>query len=91
MYFDMFFIQWHHLAKKDLWNKVYVIITMIMKSRIAVVWDIKLYSLIQLRQHFSEHTACIFIAYLHSLLFSTETGDSIFLQNCETFLQDYIV
>jgi hypothetical protein len=24
MYFDMFCIQWHHLAKKDLWNKVYV-------------------------------------------------------------------
>jgi hypothetical protein len=25
MYFDMFYIQWHHLAKKDLWNKVYMI------------------------------------------------------------------
>jgi hypothetical protein len=24
MYFDMFYIQWHHLAKKDLWNKVYM-------------------------------------------------------------------
>jgi hypothetical protein len=23
-YFDMFYIQWHHLAKKDLWNKVYM-------------------------------------------------------------------
>jgi hypothetical protein len=22
MYFDMFYIQWHHLASKDLWNKV---------------------------------------------------------------------
>jgi hypothetical protein len=21
-YFDMFYIQWHHLAKKDVWNKV---------------------------------------------------------------------
>jgi hypothetical protein len=25
MYFDMFYIQWHHLAKKDLWNKVYIL------------------------------------------------------------------
>jgi hypothetical protein len=24
MYLDMFYIQWHHLAKKDLWNKVYM-------------------------------------------------------------------
>jgi hypothetical protein len=24
MYFDMFYIQWHHLAKKDLWNKIYL-------------------------------------------------------------------
>jgi hypothetical protein len=24
MYFDMFHIQWHCLAKKDLWNKVYM-------------------------------------------------------------------
>jgi hypothetical protein len=23
MYFDMFYIQWHHFAKKDLWNKAY--------------------------------------------------------------------
>jgi hypothetical protein len=23
MYSDMFYIQWHHLAKKDLWNDVY--------------------------------------------------------------------
>jgi hypothetical protein len=23
MYFDMFYIQWHRLAKKDLWNKEY--------------------------------------------------------------------
>jgi hypothetical protein len=23
MYFDMFYIQWHHLAKEDLWNKLY--------------------------------------------------------------------
>jgi hypothetical protein len=26
MYFDMFYIQWHHLAKKDLWNEVYIYI-----------------------------------------------------------------
>jgi hypothetical protein len=25
MYFDMFYIQWHHLAKKDLWNKAYIL------------------------------------------------------------------
>jgi hypothetical protein len=24
MYFDMFYIQWHDLTKKDLWNKVYM-------------------------------------------------------------------
>jgi hypothetical protein len=24
MYFDMFYIQWHHLTKKDLWNKAYM-------------------------------------------------------------------
>jgi hypothetical protein len=24
MYFDMFYIQWHHLPKRDLWNKVYM-------------------------------------------------------------------
>jgi hypothetical protein len=24
IYFDMFYIQWHHLVKKDLWNKVYM-------------------------------------------------------------------
>jgi hypothetical protein len=24
MYFDMFYIQWHRLARKDLWNKVYM-------------------------------------------------------------------
>jgi hypothetical protein len=24
MCFDMFYIQWHHLAKTDLWNKVYI-------------------------------------------------------------------
>jgi hypothetical protein len=24
MYFDIFYIQWHHLAKKDLWNKVHM-------------------------------------------------------------------
>jgi hypothetical protein len=24
MYFDMFYIQWHHFAKKDLWNKIYM-------------------------------------------------------------------
>jgi hypothetical protein len=23
IYFDMFYIQYHHLAKKDLWNNVY--------------------------------------------------------------------
>jgi hypothetical protein len=27
--FDMFYIQWHHLAKKDLWNKVYIIVIII--------------------------------------------------------------
>jgi hypothetical protein len=26
MYFDMFYIQWHHLAKRDLWNRVYIIL-----------------------------------------------------------------
>jgi hypothetical protein len=25
MYLDLFYIQWHHLAKKDLWNKVYIL------------------------------------------------------------------
>jgi hypothetical protein len=25
MYFDMFYIQWHHLTKKDLWNKIYIL------------------------------------------------------------------
>jgi hypothetical protein len=25
MYFDMFYIQWHCLAKKDVWNKVHMI------------------------------------------------------------------
>jgi hypothetical protein len=24
MYFNMFYIQWHHSAKKDLWDKVYM-------------------------------------------------------------------
>jgi hypothetical protein len=24
IYFDMFYIQWHRLAKEDLWNKVYM-------------------------------------------------------------------
>jgi hypothetical protein len=24
MCFDMFYIQWHHLAKKDLWDEVYM-------------------------------------------------------------------
>jgi hypothetical protein len=24
MYFDMFYIEWHRLARKDLWNKVYM-------------------------------------------------------------------
>jgi hypothetical protein len=28
MYFDMFYMQWHHLAKKDLWNKVCMIMIM---------------------------------------------------------------
>jgi hypothetical protein len=28
MYFDMFYIQWNHLAKKDLWNKVHMIMLM---------------------------------------------------------------
>jgi hypothetical protein len=28
MYFDMFYIQLHCLAKKDLWNKVYMIMTL---------------------------------------------------------------
>jgi hypothetical protein len=27
-YFDMFYIQWHHLAKKDIWNKVHMNINM---------------------------------------------------------------
>jgi hypothetical protein len=26
MYFDMLYIQWHRLAKKNLWNKVYIIV-----------------------------------------------------------------
>jgi hypothetical protein len=25
MYFDIFYIQWHHLAKEDLWNKIYIL------------------------------------------------------------------
>jgi hypothetical protein len=25
MYFDMVCIQWHHLAKNNIWNKVYMI------------------------------------------------------------------
>jgi hypothetical protein len=25
MYLHMFYIQWHHLVKKDLWNKVYIL------------------------------------------------------------------
>jgi uncharacterized membrane protein len=34
MYFDMFYIQLHHLPRKDLWNKVYeyIIITIIIKT-----------------------------------------------------------
>jgi hypothetical protein len=25
MYFDMYYIQWHHLPNKDLWNKAYIL------------------------------------------------------------------
>jgi hypothetical protein len=25
LYFDMFYIHWHHLAKMDLWNKEYIL------------------------------------------------------------------
>jgi hypothetical protein len=25
MHFNMFYIQWHHLAKKDLWNIAYIL------------------------------------------------------------------
>jgi hypothetical protein len=28
MYFDMFFIQWHHLVEKDPLNRVYMIVIM---------------------------------------------------------------
>jgi hypothetical protein len=34
MYSDMFYIQWHNLAKKDLWNKVYM--NMTMKLRVSI-------------------------------------------------------
>jgi hypothetical protein len=32
MYFDMFCIQWYHLEKKDLWNKVYMNMNMTNKD-----------------------------------------------------------
>jgi hypothetical protein len=28
MYIGMFYIQWHHLAKNDLWNRVYMNVNM---------------------------------------------------------------
>jgi hypothetical protein len=45
MYFDMFYIQWRRLAKKDVWNKVYMIMTLQWVSAlkhdcIALVCDI---------------------------------------------------
>jgi hypothetical protein len=33
MYSDIFYIQWNHLAKKDLWNKVYKIRLFKQKSK----------------------------------------------------------
>jgi hypothetical protein len=30
-YFDMFYIQWHHLAKKAVWNKVHMNMNINMK------------------------------------------------------------
>jgi hypothetical protein len=30
-YFDMFYIQWHHLSKKDVWNKVHLNMNMNVK------------------------------------------------------------
>jgi hypothetical protein len=37
MYFDMFYIQWHCLAKKDLWNKVFIIIIIIVIVIIIII------------------------------------------------------
>jgi hypothetical protein len=36
MYFDTFYIQWHRLAKKDLWNKVYMIMIMTLQRVLAL-------------------------------------------------------
>jgi hypothetical protein len=33
-YFDMFYIQWHHLVKKDVWNKVHMNMNINMKYNI---------------------------------------------------------
>jgi hypothetical protein len=30
-YFDMLYIQWHHLAKKDVWNKAHMNMNISMK------------------------------------------------------------
>jgi hypothetical protein len=38
MYFDMFYIQWHNLTKKDLWYKVHMIMIMMI---IMTVWRVK--------------------------------------------------
>jgi hypothetical protein len=41
MYFDVFYIQWHRLAEKDPWNKVYMI--MIMMSELFHVLTLILF------------------------------------------------
>jgi hypothetical protein len=45
MYFDMFYIQWHHLVKTDLWNKVYMnerTYVTLLKSRLVVNYSVVL-------------------------------------------------
>jgi hypothetical protein len=52
MYFDMFYIQWHRLAKKDLWNKVYTNMNMTTLFQILVqyhyVYNLTLFHLCHL-------------------------------------------
>jgi hypothetical protein len=46
-YFDMFYIQWHHLAKKDLWSKVYMMMMVCKVSKSHAIFDKGWYTDIQ--------------------------------------------
>jgi hypothetical protein len=61
MYFDTFYIQWHRLTKKDIWNEMYMVMIMIMKIGLPQPRDLGVIHYNQLQTYHYSQNAHLFL------------------------------